>query len=533
MVETRASSAAFVTPERPQTIVFADPFEISPPPPPEKSVARFSRVEQLSHLVERTALAALNAWRAAPEEVAKSVKAAGSSIKKGLKPMPASAANAAANKSPAEEAAKPAVTRAKAAAPAAAKGAGKAKAAKKKANNAQTQSELEGALRAGHIATKAGVEATAAAACDAATKKGAGKKGPKCNATADPLLRHGYITQGPIAAGAFSTIVRAKNARSSLEVAVKSFDNAKCKKDYQHLYLREGELNALRAAKSKIQPSRWIANLVEEHVGPNYTYAILGARVRTHQTRHTAHARAAWCDVNLTPCTRPPPPSLTRTIARPLRARAEYCAGGSLMRHLQKLQTKGRKGDPLAMSEAEVRRLGAQVNAALAHLHRLDIAHRDLKPGNVLFYGPDTNHLKLCDFGFAKRCRGQRLHTICGTPIYMAPELTQESKKGYMGHPVDMWAFGALLYEMLHNRVAFNAISELQLHQRIRSGKHAPFRKGTDKKLTQLISSLLEVAPAKRMAAESAASHACFRGAESLDSRRSAARTPADDELES
>jgi serine/threonine protein kinase len=88
-----------------------------------------------------------------------------------------------------------------------------------------------------------------------------------------------------------------------------------------------------------------------------------------------------------------------------------------------------------------------------------------------------------CDFGFAKRCRGQRLHTICGTPIYMAPELTQESKKGYLGCPVDMWAFGALLYEMLHTRVAFNGVSEQQLHQRIRRATHATFGKGVGKEV--------------------------------------------------
>ena len=97
--------------------------------------------------------------------------------------------------------------------------------------------------------------------------------------------------------GTFSTIVRAKAVSSGLEVAVKSFDNAKCKKDYQHLYLREGELHALRAVKREA-PCRWIANLIEEHVGPNHTYAIL-----------------------------------------------EYCAGGSLQRHLQKLQAKGTPAD--------------------------------------------------------------------------------------------------------------------------------------------------------------------------------------------
>ena len=159
----------------------------------------------------------------------------------------------------------------------------------------------------------------------------------------------------------------------------------------------------------------------------------------------------------------------------------------------------------------------AQINAALSHLHRLDVAHRDLKPGNVLFYGNQSNHLKLCDFGFAKRCRGQRLHTICGTPIYMAPELTQgESKKGYVGHPVDMWALGALLYEMCHNRIAFTGVSEQQLYQRIRSGNHATFRKDLSKELKGIIKGLLNPDPSDRWTSAKAAKQPFFVRADSL-----------------
>lgn len=329
--------------------------------------------------------------------------------------------------------------------------------------NAQTQAEIKAAVRGRTIHGAGSLPV-------AGMRRGRARKQhvAKCGSVADPLLRHGYATQGPIAAGAFSTIVRAKSIAGGIQVAVKSFDNSKCKKDYQHLYLREGELGALRAAKQGL-PCRWIANLIEEHVGPTHTYAIL-----------------------------------------------EYCQGGSLQRHLQKLQTKGRRGDPLTMPEASVTHLAAQINAALRHLHRLDIAHRDLKPGNVLFYGSDKYHLKLCDFGFAKRCRGQRLHTICGTPIYMAPELTQESKKGYLGYPVDMWAFGALLFEMLHSRVAFNGVSEQQLYQRIRQGKHCAFRKDIGKSLRATIVALLEVDPTKRLSAEKAATLPVFSRVESL-----------------
>ena len=457
------TTTSYVTPVKPSKVNLAD---LTPPGAP-KARSRLSRVELARELLSRTAATTrgfLAAWMSAPEEVAKSVKKAGEGLKRAAqkpaasKPAKAKKPPAAAKKQQPPQPPQPTGVRTRAATAKAAAGAAKAK-----PKNAQTQAELDAALRGG----TGGSSEAAQAAQAAAAKKG--KKG----AAPDPLVRHGYATQGPIAAGAFSTIVRAKMLSSGLEVAVKSFDNQKCRKDYQHLYLREGELNALRKVKSQ-GASRWVANLIEEHTGPQYTYAIL-----------------------------------------------EYCAGGSLQRHLQKLQKKGRD---VAMDEGETRRLGAQVNAALAHLHQLDVAHRDLKPGNVLFYGPDTNHLKLCDFGFAKRCRGQRLHTICGTPIYMSPELTLgESKKGYEGPMVDMWALGCLLYEMLHNKVAFNGVSEMQLFQRIRSGKHTGFKKGIGKEVRTLITSLLEVDPTKRMHADMAAKQKVFANVDSLDSRRGAA----------
>ena len=104
----------------------------------------------------------------------------------------------------------------------------------------------------------------------------------------------------------------------------------------------------------------------------------------------------------------------------------------------------------------------------------------------------------------------------------MAPELTVESKKGYIGYPVDMWSFGALLFEMLHNRVAFNGISVEQLHQRIRQGRHTAFRKEISKPLKQLILGMLDVEPSSRLTADKAARLPCFAKAGSLDSQRAA-----------
>ena len=451
-----ASSGIFATPQRKVTSRLAN--ELTPPgaPEPERRSSRLdAAIDFIEMCVNNSCKKALAAWHTA-EEMG---KAAASSATKAAEEVVKASINSA---SKAGETVKKAVGSKKAKAP----GAKGAKAAEvDKENTAPTAKKAQGAgakpkkglgaatkqqqaqpkkattkpaaaAKPAPLSPRARAAAETAAKVEAAAKpKGGAAKGSKARAGAsDPLARHGYATQGPIAAGAFSTIVRAVAAETGSQVAVKSFDNNKCAKDYQHLYLRDGELAALREVQLGSGPSKWVANMIEEHTGPQFTYAIL-----------------------------------------------EYCAGGSLQRYLQKLTTKGRDrdGNMIAIPESDCAYMGAQINAALRHLHKLDVAHRDLKPGNVLFAG--DKWLKLCDFGFAKRCRGQRLHTICGTPIYMAPELTMDQKKGYKGHPVDMWAFGAMMYEMLHNKLAFNGVSAQQLNERIRSGKHAPLKSGLSK----------------------------------------------------
>lgn len=96
------------------------------------------------------------------------------------------------------------------------------------------------------------------------------------------------------------------------------------------------------------------------------------------------------------------------------------------------------------------------------------VTARDLKPENILL--DSEGHVMLTDFGLCKEgvAIGGIMHTICGTPEYLAPEVLQ-------GHPyspaVDWWGLGAVLFEMLFGLVSaadlfffpFDAISE-RLH---------------------------------------------------------------------
>lgn len=124
----------------------------------------------------------------------------------------------------------------------------------------------------------------------------------------------------------------------------------------------------------------------------------------------------------------------------------EYCAGGSLRRYLE-----GCRG---GLDERTAQPLLYQITSALVCMHKLGVAHRDVKPDNLLFVDSRRLSLKLCDFGFATVCGDQKIKGSCGTPLYMPPELTHEGRL-YLGLPVDIWAVGAIAYEMVHGALSY------------------------------------------------------------------------------
>ena len=73
-------------------------------------------------------------------------------------------------------------------------------------------------------------------------------------------------------------------------------------------------------------------------------------------------------------------------------------------------------------------------------------------------------------------CAERRLHTVCGSPQYMAPEISSTGD-GYRGPPVDMWALGALVYELLHAQPAF-AVGHRAADRRLRGQSGAGPRHG-------------------------------------------------------
>jgi eukaryotic-like serine/threonine-protein kinase len=130
----------------------------------------------------------------------------------------------------------------------------------------------------------------------------------------------------------------------------------------------------------------------------------------------------------------------------------EFCGGGSLQRRLN--------GTPQPPREAaqRVQTLARAVEAA----HAKQLVHRDLKPSNVLITEDGT--LKIADFGLAKKLDGAAdtaSGAIIGTPSYMAPEQAGGETK-LLGPACDVYALGAILYEMLTGRPPFKAATTME-----------------------------------------------------------------------
>jgi tRNA A-37 threonylcarbamoyl transferase component Bud32 len=141
----------------------------------------------------------------------------------------------------------------------------------------------------------------------------------------------------------------------------------------------------------------------------------------------------------------------------------EYLEGGSLAARID--------GEPQPPVEAArtVRTLARAVHAA----HDNGIVHRDLKPGNVLLAADGTP--KISDFGLAKQGDSAMTATgeVMGTPSYMAPEQAA-GKAREVGPAADVYALGAILYDLLTGRPPFKGASVWDTIQMVTDAEPVP-----------------------------------------------------------
>ncbi|KAH9892439.1 kinase-like domain-containing protein [Cubamyces lactineus] len=119
----------------------------------------------------------------------------------------------------------------------------------------------------------------------------------------------------------------------------------------------------------------------------------------------------------------------------------EWVPGGDLLDYIIKNQ---------GLQEPEAQHLTYQICDALAYVHSQGIAHRDLKPENVLLTSDNPPVVKVADFGLAKVIDSMTmLRTMCGTPVYLAPEVVNQAPNEGYDQVVDSWSVGVIVFSML------------------------------------------------------------------------------------
>ena len=167
----------------------------------------------------------------------------------------------------------------------------------------------------------------------------------------------------------------------------------------------------------------------------------------------------------------------------------------------QSLREKLAKEGELPVTEAV--RLLRDVVDALAHAHKQGVVHRDIKPDNVMLSG---RHALVTDFGVAKavsEATGRQQLTTAGvalgTPAYMAPE--QAVADPHIDHRADIYAVGALAYELLTGRPPFTGTTAqevLSAHVTETAEPVTKYRETVPPPLATLVMTCLEKKPADR-----------------------------------
>ncbi|ONI23651.1 hypothetical protein PRUPE_2G200500 [Prunus persica] len=194
----------------------------------------------------------------------------------------------------------------------------------------------------------------------------------------------------------------------------------------------------------------------------------------------------------------------------------EYCDGGDLAAYIH------RHGK---VSENVAKHFMRQLAAGLQVLQEKHLIHRDLKPQNLLLSTTieETPLLKIGDFGFARSLTPQDLaDTLCGSPLYMAPEIIQNQKYDAKSLQADLWSVGAILFQLVTGKPPFDGNCQLQLFQNILTSTGVRFPQGALEELhadcVDLCRSLLRQNPVERLSFTEFFNHKFLREASQAES---------------
>ncbi|KAE8149264.1 hypothetical protein BDV25DRAFT_4563 [Aspergillus avenaceus] len=218
----------------------------------------------------------------------------------------------------------------------------------------------------------------------------------------------------------------------------------------------------------------------------------------------------------------------------------EYCALGDLSffirrrdtlkdhQYTRDMITKYPNSPHGALNEVVVRHFLKQLASALKFLRDRNLIHRDIKPQNLLLcpspssyrsgvtqvvpfkgcedsFNPTTGlaslpMLKIADFGFARSLPATSLaETLCGSPLYMAPEILRFEK---YDAKADLWSVGAVLYETVVGKPPFRAQNHVELLRKIEKSEDRirfPEQNPASPEMKLLIRKLLKQNPVERL----------------------------------
>lgn len=172
----------------------------------------------------------------------------------------------------------------------------------------------------------------------------------------------------------------------------------------------------------------------------------------------------------------------------------DFCNGGTIRDKIGKLTNEG-----------DIRPLVKQILDGMFYLDKMNILHRDLKPDNLLLH---NNVVKIIDFGFSSDLKDNDMYsTICGTPMYMSPELL---KSEAYNKKSDLWSLGVITYELYHHASPFGKprnISELNMMIQKKEIYYKPI---ISSPFLQFLSSILQVDQNKRPSLKQLVNHPWF-----------------------